>query len=479
MAVDIRQGHVIDVLAALPERHYQTVVTSPPYWALRRYDTPPQIWGAADGCDHEWGDELRQSVRGLGPSTAKVNVTRKRLCPPVRQQGAFCQRCGAWRGELGSEPEPSLFVEHLVSVFDAVWRVLRDDGTLWVNLGDSYASGWACNRRNVVGNGSPPLAERANRLGSGLKEKDLCLIPFRFALAMQARGWWVRSVIPWCKTAPMPESVTDRPTSAWEPIFLFTKAATYFYDSFAVRQPSTSPEQEAHNQRYAKVYDAHTNGAASRQPGNVNSVGIHSRPGPGGANLRNWWLISPEPLRDEEHYAAYPSELVRRPILAGTSERGCCPTCSAPWRRVTEVSYTASTPGGRRPKGARPVDAGHRGATADNKRVAQGEYAPQAMRHGRAFKDTTTTGWAPTCSCPLADPVPCRVLDIFGGSGTTAIVADQLGRDCTLIELNATYAEMARRRVTNAAPLFVQVAVTAPTSPAPLSLFDYAEGAAS
>jgi hypothetical protein len=232
----------------------------------------------------------------------------------------------------------------------------------------------------------------------------------------------------------MPESAVDRFTSAWEPIFMFSKQGRYYFDQEANRQPSTSPEQEAHNQRYAKVYAAADAGAAFKQPGNTNHLGMHSRPGPGGANLRNFWLLSPEPSR-ELHYASYPTEIPRRCILAGTSEKGACPACGAPWVRVVE-------------REAIPLQKTYNGAINQPGVVVPGNGARWQGGTGKPSRvETSTLGWQPSCSCPPADPVPCVVLDPFLGSGTTAMVADRLGRDAIGIELNTEYAEMARRRI--------------------------------
>ena len=205
-------------LAALPEGVVQTVVTSPPYWSLRDY--------AADG---------------------QIGVT---------------------------EPLP-LFVKSLVAVFDQVWRVLRPDGTVWVNLGDSYTSGnrgWrAPDRKNparAMGR-RPPNPE-------GTKDKELIGVPWRFALAMQEAGWWIRSDIVWHKPNCQPESVRDRPTRAHEHVFLFTKSERYRYDVDAVRGP---------------------NGRRLRDVWDINTVGF-----PGA------------------HFATFPEELVHRCIAIGSEE---------------------------------------------------------------------------------------------------------------------------------------------------------------
>jgi DNA modification methylase len=168
--------------------------------------------------------------------------------PHEEKGGDFCKSCGAWRGSLGLEPTPELYVRHIVEVMREVRRVLRKDGTLWLNLGDSYAGSWGnkghrretkrLNRFDVIPPEiSPPTARPANY---GLKPKDLVGIPWRVAFALQADGWWLRSDIIWHKVNPMPESVRDRPTRSHEFLFLLTKSRRYFFDQEAVREPTAS-----------------------------------------------------------------------------------------------------------------------------------------------------------------------------------------------------------------------------------------------
>lgn len=335
MSVSIRTGHVIEVLAGLEPKSVQVVCTSPPFWALRRYGTEPQVWDAAPGCEHAWGDEITKHLRGKAGEHAMCGNTVKMVAPRQAEQGQFCQRCGCWRGELGSEPTPELFLAHLLTVFDAVWRVLRDDGTLWVNLGDTYAA----NRTYQVPDGKwvDVGNDKAMQVPAGLKEKDLCGIPWRFMLAMQERGWYCRSVIVWAKTSAMPESVRDRPTSAWEPVFLFAKSARYFYDAESVRQPVA--ESSIARARQNGWHPVHNTDRQRNYPGAAQTLAPDpERMAPdGGANLRNVWLLGPEPLR-EEHYAAFPTELVRRCLRAGTSAYGACARCGAAWARVINLA---------------------------------------------------------------------------------------------------------------------------------------------
>ena len=229
----IRQGDVRARLAELPAESVQTVVTSPPYWGLRDYGTDQEVWGGEAACVHEWGEEWRSPQRNRnGQGGALLGGTPPGMLHPTT--GAFCS-CGAWRGHLGLEPTPDLYVEHIVTVFRAVRRVLRDDGTVWINLGDSYTASSLSNH----GRGKATPAMNGHGLAQkpggwenpprqapapGLKPKDLVGIPWRVAFALQADGWVLRSDVIWSKPNPMPESVTDRPTKAHEMLFLLSKA---------------------------------------------------------------------------------------------------------------------------------------------------------------------------------------------------------------------------------------------------------------
>jgi site-specific DNA-methyltransferase (cytosine-N4-specific) len=261
-------GDCSKILAELESETIQCCVTSPPYWGLRDYEHPDQI---------------------------------------------------------GAESSPDIYVQNLVNVFREVRRVLRDDGTLWLNVGDGYARNGGtgrCGPNAVVGNTKKLIQKRNCKVPEvwGLKDRDLMGLPWRVAFALQEDGWILRSRIAWIKKTAMPESVKNRPTNATEEIFLFAKSPQYYYDATAIREES-------------------------------------------GANLRNYWILGPDP-NNYGHPAAFPRELARRCILLGSRE----------------------------------------------------------------------DDW---------------VLDPFGGSGTTGIVACNLGRHAMLIELNSHYADSARTRGMN------------------------------
>ena len=371
-------------------------------------------------------------------------------------------------GAIGLEPTLQEHLEMIVTVFREVRRVLRKDGTLWLNYGDSYAGSWGaqsrgnpCVETSTLSGGQVHAAPKGTHTGSAkrtsLKPKDLMMMPARVALALQADGWWLRSEIVWHKPNPMPESVRDRPTSAHEKLFLLTKSARYFYDAEAVRTIRTTPNREDFRP------------GAYRDQGNApqdNSVKTDKQRGHGrrhagfndrwdalnkeeqqasGANLRNVWTIATHAYPDA-HFATFPPKLVEPCIKAGTSEKGCCPECGTPWVRGMEVH----DPDGRLGRSWHDDD--------PKERLAIGQ---RGMPRGEGRPIHRTSGWQPLCDCGAGDPAPCTVLDPFGGSGTVGLVASRLGRDAILIELNPEYAEMAEHRIHGDAPLLADVGVGA------------------
>ncbi len=260
----LRQGDVLDRLREMPDESVHYVVTSPPYWGLRDYGLPPSVWGGNPDCEHEWQPE-RWYVNGGGSTGvdggafSSPGAANAQRIKDGRWREASACRCGAWLGTLGLEPTVDLYVEHMVGVFREVWRVLREDGVLFLNMGDAYAgSGKGLNGDGThstggkqdtnMGSLSAPVKSKRMPRGQGrwgggdnavpeLKPKDLIGMPWRIAFALQADGWWLRSDIIWSKPNPMPESVQDRPTRAHEYVFLLTKSANYYYDADAIREP--------------------------------------------------------------------------------------------------------------------------------------------------------------------------------------------------------------------------------------------------
>lgn len=339
MTVSVLIGDVLDRLKSLPDDHFDCVVTSPPYWGLRDY--------------------------GI-------------------------------EGQIGLEPTLTEHLEKMVSVFNEVRRVLKPTGTLWVNYGDCYATtpnGRSAADTKTVGNDDRTFRDKPFSTIQGvLKPKDLCMVPNRFAIAMQEAGWWVRSEIIWAKPNPMPESVRDRPATAHEKVFLFSKSGRYVYDTQAVRQNAAESSLQRWSQDIASQEGSTRANVGAKINGNIKAVGGpkkdkqrgHGRPHAGfndhwdemskdeqqenGRNLRNYepapvqvWEIATRPFK-EAHFATFPPELVERCLAAG------CPKGGA-------------------------------------------------------------------------------VLDPFGGAGTTGLVADRMQMDATLIEINPDYAEICLKRI--------------------------------
>jgi DNA modification methylase len=374
--VTLYQGDALDVLRAMPAESVHCCVTSPPYWGLRNYS---------------------------------------------------CE------GQLGLEPTPDLYVTRMVEVFREVRRVLRADGTLWLNVGDSYAAARSYqvrdNKHTDVGN------DMAAEVPPGLKPKDLVGIPWRLAFALQADGWYLRSDIIWAKPNSMPESVTDRPTKAHEYVFLLSRSPRYFFDAEAVREP-VSPHSEFDRPRPDKNPTPYGLAMGETKLG----LGNGSRGHASGRNIRSVWDIATQPY-PEAHFATFPEELVRRCILAGTSERGCCPECGAPWEREIERE---SAPREVFTQRNAPDDGlvGSGRARVDGELLGKG----QKLQAWRDAHPPQTLGWRPSCT-HNQPPVPCTVLDPFIGSGTTGLVARKHGSHAIGIELSPDYCELASRRL--------------------------------
>jgi DNA modification methylase len=354
------------ILPTLPAVSVHCVVTSPPYWGLRDY-------GVA--------------------------------------------------GQIGLESSFADYIETMRGVFAEVRRVLRPDGTLWLNMGDCYATapnGRSALNTKISGHDNRTFRDKPfSTIGNGLKPKDLCGIPWRVALALQADGWYLRSDIIWAKPNPMPESVTDRPTKAHEYLFLMAKSERYFYDAAAIAEPF--------------AVDLAGNGNTTR-------------------NRRTVWHIPTAPF-PAAHFATFPPALIEPCISAGCPHKACA-TCAAPWVRIQE----RVGPDGR----AIVVAASDRYARDETGKPLMGDNMLEyGVRGSFNVGDKGTAkrngvGFSPSCACN-SGTVPGTVLDPFGGAGTTGLVADRLGRNAILIELSPAYAAMAKTRISEDAPLFTRL----------------------
>lgn len=412
----IHVGDCREVLRSLPARSVQTVVTSPPYWGLRAY---------LDEAD-----------------AAKAS-------------------------EIGLERTPEEWVRKIVDVFRDVRRVLRDDGTAWVNLGDCFYG--PKNFSGTFESTDGVFDRRRTRLGilSGakncgphptIKEKDLVGQAWMAALALRDDGWYLRADIVWAKPNPMPESITDRLTRAHEFVFLLAKRPCYFFDHIAIKEPCVGPAEDNTAEDHARAFSRKRKASAQPRQGlakprtrtyATDAQGRHD--GLGRSNIpwdpaptrnkRDVWTIPPKPFRDA-HFATYPPALVEPCILAGTSAHGCCSVCGAPWGRVLSAASGGSIGESWHDHADDLVRGQRKGGNAND-----GTYRPPE-----------TLGWAASCECAtglLASAerprvVPCTVLDPFNGAGTTGLVAAQLGRSYIGVELKREYAEMAQARIQRA-----------------------------
>jgi DNA modification methylase len=314
--LQILTGDCRDILPTLPAQSVQCCVTSPPYWGLRDYGTA-QWEGGEDRCDHR---KVIDPVFAV--STSTLDGGKKTTGHLQEGYKDECPRCGARRidSQLGLEATPEEYIANMVAVFREVWRVLRDDGTLWLNLGDSYCSGTEARRAPTSTNGQHVPAgwshrsqpHRVKPTGS-IKTKDLMMMPARLAMALQADGWYLRSEIVWSKPNPMPESVRDRPTKAHEMIYLLAKQERYFYDAEAIRENAT-----ADNREFFRGNDKYTSGNSflNNSERSANGKGHVENP----SNLRNKrsvWTIATQPYA-EAHFATFPEEIPKLCILAGS-----------------------------------------------------------------------------------------------------------------------------------------------------------------
>lgn len=436
-------GDVLAELAKMPDRSVQCCVTSPPYWGLRDYGTA--TWEGGDPeCDHRSPTmrEGRNEERATLAGSVATNAAQLRLAAR-----SACGKCGAKRidQQIGLEETPEAYVDRMVAVFREVRRVLRDDGTCWVNMGDGY---------NGIGgpgkqNGGPigPTAATAvegtpGKRIHGLKSKDLIGMPWMLAFALRADGWYLRQDIIWHKPSPMPESCRDRCTKAHEYIFLLSKRERYYYDAEAIKEKTSGTANargsgvnpKARGYKTPDGWDTGAGGHGSfhrngREKGKQNEsysaavVGVLTD-----RNRRSVWKVASQPFKGA-HFATFPPKLIEPCILAGSSPQAC-PHCGAPWQRQTSR---------KKLKRSRPNDLTKR--TGEN---GTGNYAPNTV----AGVEVQTLGWEPTCKCENNDGSgKSVVLDPFAGSGTTLMVAVEHGRHGLGIELNPKYAEMAHKRM--------------------------------
>ena len=435
-------GDVREQLRLMPARSVQCVVTSPPYWGLRDYaetakfdeEVEAVAWATNRTTHCNIHQNCGGTVRFINKGASRVDVRDddSKVVGYVWVGRVGCESLwpnGQWHS-LGAESSPdcgtcgkaqcgACFVCAMVSVFREVWRVLRDDGTLWLNLGDTYGqpARWGgkldvpCKQQTNVGTHSQHTKSNPE---TNLADGNLVGIPWRVSLAIQADGWVLRNDIIWYSPNKMPESVTDRCSKSHEYIFLLTKGMDYYYDAVAIQDDAKS---------------------AGRIPGGNHKVDTSrndadrdmSIPVQPLANKRDVWVV-PSTGYPGAHFATFSPRLITPCILAGTSEHGCCAECGRSYERVTVTDRAES-----RTDGAGGNGFGSRDTLAAH--AAGAESKP----NWRQPTGTSTLGWRKVCGCRTDEVVPCVVLDPFVGSGTTVATSLQLGRFGVGIDLSEVY----------------------------------------
>lgn len=324
MVNHILAGNALEVLATLPAESVHCIVTSPPYFGLRAYDgVEPSLWDADPACAHEWAESAtaRQTGRNDGGRDIGGRGGNYKEDGPRGEKtatGSHCSKCGAWRGCLGNEPTVELYVAHMVAIFREARRVLRRDGLLFLNLGDSFAAhagpqvdGTMQRKGSQVG----AWSGKRRAPPTGYKPKDLLMVPHRVALALQADGWWVRMDNVWEKPNCMPDSCTDRPTRSHEYVFMLSRSARYWYDADAIREPVTGGTHGGAWRGNNKV-DLADGDVRFRSPTSLGNADAAA-----GRNARSVWRIATKPYAGA-HFAVMAPDVAARCILSGCPAGG-------------------------------------------------------------------------------------------------------------------------------------------------------------
>tara|TARA_Y100000593_G_scaffold88127_1_gene169872 strand:+ start:141 stop:1487 length:1347 start_codon:yes stop_codon:yes gene_type:complete len=415
-------GNCLEVLKTFPDESLDMCITSPPYWGLRDYGTEGQIWGGDPDCEHDFDKSKRTLHSGSwGEKDNALPHFKNATKLNWEVEDAICNKCGAWKGELGLEPTPEMFVDHLCDIFDEIKRCLKPHGSCWVNLGDSYV-------RN------PSQQDQSGKTGiqnmkyqynfkhkknydSTYKAKSLVQIPSRFAIEMTNRGWILRNEIIWHKPSCLPASVTDRYTVDFEKMFFFTKNKHYYF-----KQQFESVVESTKKDKRPPVSVKYVRGKEGMEQ--------HRKPSnkPTSPNLRNKrtvWHVNTASFKGA-HFAVYPPELLKSPIDASCPEWVDKKT-DKPRERVIEKKSLE--------RHELPIDnPNYRPARYDGK-YTQGQrfavYEDKGYEDGRSDDEF----------------VPGIVLDPFFGSGTTGEVAMKQGKDWVGIELNEDFEKISQKRL--------------------------------
>ena len=441
-------GHVLDVLKVMPDESIDTIVTSPPYWGLRDYgEETNTIWGGDSNCEHEWivGTTNHDNLRPSKVSEKTIVASNKelRFRTHERVKNALCAKCGAWYGQLGLEPILDLYIEHLMDIMRELKRVLKKTGVIFWNHADSYGGSRGAS-------GKYPEVHPEGNVGErfGIDKRKISIFPskppalyltpkcmllqnYRFIIrCIDELGLILRDVIIWAKKIwvakenktignAMPSSVRDRCVFTYEPVFMLVKNKKYFFDQDALRVPYT----QSLNRWGGNELKARGKSEWDSRTGQKTYRDRNMRPNAMGANRPNIWQIHTERV-EFTHFACFPSELVKWCILAGCPQ-WICKRCGNARVRITRTKKTKEI------------------NNISELRKRHKDHLAQPLKRYETIH--YTIGWR-DCACN-AGWESGVVLDPFGGSGTVGIVAEKLGRNSILIDLNKEYCEMAYKRL--------------------------------
>jgi len=449
-------GDALEVLKNIPSEIVDCCITSPPYYSLRFYPGTNKVWDGDPNCDHEWEYYTRASNCWGVPGKGVYGVKGEYNKAWIREHNqAFCKKCGAWWGQLGLEPHPQMYIDHLVQIFREVKRVLKKTGVFFLNIGDTYWGGlqgfgtikghWRSkiNREDkyVSQYFMPPTGNKKIR-SNWLQPKQKLMIPSRVAIALQEDGWILRNTIIWYKPNHMPHPVKDRLVSAYEPVYMFVKNNKYYFDLDSIRKPHKWADKDKRS-LFGRV--EHKTGKWKESGMAGAAVGYHEL----GRNPGDVWKIKTANYKGA-HFAVFPEELVEKCLKAGCP-REVCKKCGTPKFRKYEIierdwnDLTEEEKEFIRKRYGTNKDGEYKGIS---KKDLNGNDPSERKRRiiKSMLKKKKFIGYVPICKCKK-EFEPGLVLDPFVGSGTTAKVAKALGLNYIGIELNKEYVELATIRL--------------------------------
>jgi DNA modification methylase len=484
----------LNALKKLPDESVDCIITSPPYYGLRSYKGAEAVWGGDPNCAHEWGVNISERIdytgfernrKGLNKFAEAIDGHKRysiSQIPPVNKNSSFCSKCGAWKGQLGLEPTYEMYLDHLLMVTAELKRVLKKTGTLFWNMGDSYASGGGPLRHK--GYSDPKWSKARNgsfaeptAYPQGIKPKSLMLIPERFAIGMLEQGWILRNKIIWFKRNAIPSSAKDRFSNKWEYIFFFVKSKKYYFDLDAVRKPLADPERMLRGVSINKYLskeatDAFIGNSQTginrprpnlKNPENISKYLIERTPNGSlsGRIIRNiadgkYYTFVRKALTNVNEYLKEKLEksnysieelakLTGEPVTAiahyfRTDSSGSALPSKTFWNKVKGILNLDDYDKFIKEELKSVIPAYEKGTNPGD--VLEIATRPHHFAHFAVFPTTLVLPLM-KAGCPPQGVV----LDPFAGSGTTGVVAEILGRYAILIEISQEYVKIIEERL--------------------------------